>query len=451
MLQEISVVTREYDVVVVGGGFAGARSAAELSSAGHDVLVIEGRDRLGGRMWSEPDRLGGRYPVEWGGAFMVDRPTYPLTWQVIDRAGLELAWGSPADTELIWFTGGERRVGPLPVPFDELASLERLVVCVQELASTIDLDAPIDEQDLSGLDVPWPQLLEGSGLGPHTIDLWKAHIITLAGDDWTVPSALPFLRSIAEAGSVLGATFFDAPIDTPMARTLGPQLAGGTASLYAAVSEETKSDLLLGHRVRRIIETADKVEVVTDEMSIFARAVVVAVPLGVLNDVEFEPALPERLQSMAAEGVSAQAEKVTVLIENCPRPFYAHGSPAEGGFATISSTIHDGDTAVAVGFTTSSGALDLTDIASVEAAVRVYLPDCRVTDVAFHDWAADEFSRGTWSYLRPGQSADLDLVREPRGRLAFAGSDYDRRLGVEGALHSAGLAATEVRQILATS
>ena len=451
MLQKISVTTREYDVVVVGGGFAGARSAAELSTAGHDVLVIEGRDRLGGRMWSEPDRLGGLHPVEWGGAFMLDRPTYPLTWQVIDRTGLELAWGSPADTELIWFTGGERRVGRLPVPFDELASLEHLLVRVQELASTIDVDAPIGEQDLSGLDVPWPQLLQGTGLGRHTIDLWKAHIITLAGDDWTVPSALPFLRSVAQAGSVFDATFFDAPVDTPMARTLGPQLAGGTASLYAAVSEGAKGDLLLGHRVRRIVETADGVEVVTDERSIFARAVVVAVPIGVLNDVEFEPALPERLRSMAAEGVSAQAEKVTVLIENCPKPFYAHGVPAQGGFATISSTIHDGDTAVAVGFTTSPGALDLADLAAVEAAVRVYLPDCRVTDVAFHDWAADEFSRGTWSYLRPGQSADLDRVREPRGRLAFAGSDYDRRLGVEGALHSADLAATEVRQILATS
>ena len=48
-----------------------------------------------------------------------------------------------------------------------------------------------------------------------------------------------------------------------MARTLGPQLAGGTASLYAAVSEEAKGDLLLGQRVRRIVETGEPFSVLS--------------------------------------------------------------------------------------------------------------------------------------------------------------------------------------------
>jgi hypothetical protein len=385
-------------------------------------------------MWSERERLGGRYTVEWGGAFMLDRASYPLTWQVIDSAALALEWGSSEPTDLIWFTGGERRAGALPVPFAELGSLERLLSHVDTLAGRIDPDLPVDQQDLSALDVPWPALLEGLDLGPHTLDLWKAHIITLAGDDWSVPSALPFLRSIAETGSVLDATFFEAPIDTPMALTLGPQLADGTGALYAAVSAEAEGDLLLGHRVAGT--------------TVSARAVVVAVPIGVLDDIEFRPALPDRLGAVAKEGVAAQAEKITVLLENCPRPFYAHGIPGQPGFATISSTIHEGDSAVAVGFTTEAGALDPSDVASVEAAVRVYLPDARVADVAFHDWVGDDLARGTWSYLRPGQSADLVRIRAPHGRVVFAGSDFDRCLGVEGALHSAGLAVEDVRQLL---
>lgn len=436
-----------YDVAVLGGGFAGATAARRLTRSGLRVLIVEGRDRLSGRMWSQPGFFDG-HTVEWGGAFMLDRPSYPLAWQEIDDHGLALEWGSLERTELIWLSGGERRVGPMPIPLDELASFERLIVRITELAKRIDVDRPIEEQDVADLDVPWPTLLADLPLGPHTRELFAAHVVTLAGDDWHVPSALPLLQAVAASGSVSAATFFAAPYDTPMARTLGPQLADGTGALFEAVLSGSDADVLLGVTVTAVTDEGDQVRVTTSTGEITVPAVVCALPIGVLSNVAFSPALSPELQALAEQGVAAQAEKLTVFVSNCPEPFYGHGIPPEGGFATASTTHHAGDRAIVVGFTSEVGILDPGDSAAVEKALQHYVPGIRVEAVAFHDWAGDEYSRGTWSYLRPGQTTIRPTARRPHGRVTFAGSDFDTRLGVEGALHTGGLAADEVLGIL---
>jgi monoamine oxidase len=190
------------------------------------------------------------------------------------------------------------------------------------------------------------------------------------------------------------------------------------------------------------------VRVQTSAGEIAADAVVCALPIGVLSDVSFTPELSPELQTLADQGVAAQAEKVTVFVSNCPEPFYAHGIPPEGGFATASTTFHDGDRAIVVGFTSAAGVLDINDSVAVQRSLQHYVPGITVDAVAWHDWTGDEFARGTWSYLRPGQTAVRPGARRAQGRVTFAGSDFDSRLGVEGALHTGGLAAEEVLGIL---
>jgi len=436
-----------YDVAILGGGFAGATASRRLTRAGLRVLIIEARDRLAGRMWSQERYFDG-HVVEWGGAFMLDRPSYPLTWREIDEHDLELEWGSLSETTLIWLSGGERRTGPMPIPLDELDSFERLIVRISSLASRIDPHLPIEDQDVAELDVPWPDLLADLALGPNTRELFATHIVTLAGDPWDVPSALPLLHTIAKSGSVAAATFFAAPYDTPMARTLGPQLAGGTGALHAAVMSGSDADVLLGTRVTAVVDIPDAVRVTTTAGDVEVGAVVCALPIGVLSTVEFTPALRPEMQTLAEQGVSGQAEKVTAFVSNCPEPFYAHGIPEGGGFATASTTFHQGDKAIVVAFTSAAGVLDVNDKAAVEKSLQHYVPGITVDAVACHDWAGDEFSRGTWSYLRPGQTTIRPKARQAQGRVTFAGSDFDGRLGVEGALYTGNLAADEVLGIL---
>jgi monoamine oxidase len=434
------------DVVVVGAGFAGAAAARELTRDGLRVLVLEARDRVGGRTWYEPERLAGA-AVELGGAFVLDRATYPLVWAEIDRHDLELHYGPAAPAELIWHTGGERRVGPLPVPFAELESLERSFVHVREAASRIDPAVPLEAQDLADLDVTPAEFFGRVELAPHTRDLWRARIADVAGDDWDVPSVLPLLAGVAACGgSVVAAAFIDGPVDTPMARAMGPQLRHGTRALHAAVLGESDADILLDAPVTAIRSTEDSVTVDYAGGAVTCGAAIVAVPLGVVADIAFDPPLPAEHVELARTGVAGGAEKLTALVSSCPRPFLAYGFPPGGGLVAAATSTHEGDRASVVAFTTHRGTLDPDDAEAVQAALRVYCPGIVVEAATGHDWAGDPYARGTWSYYRPGQSLRVPALPRRHGRVHFAGSDLDRRLGMEGALATGMEAAAAVRE-----
>ena len=94
-----------HDVVVVGAGFAGLTAARELSLRGHSVLVLEARDRIGGRTWTT-ERLG--RTLELGGTWV--HWTQPHVWAELSRYGLEVV-ASPEPRRAYWWAQGERHEG----------------------------------------------------------------------------------------------------------------------------------------------------------------------------------------------------------------------------------------------------------------------------------------------------------------------------------------------------
>jgi monoamine oxidase len=55
-IQSTKTLKQFYDVIVIGGGFTGLSAARDLSTAGKSVLIIEARDRIGGRTWATKSR-----------------------------------------------------------------------------------------------------------------------------------------------------------------------------------------------------------------------------------------------------------------------------------------------------------------------------------------------------------------------------------------------------------
>jgi monoamine oxidase len=428
----------------VGAGLAGVTAARTLTRAGLSILVIEARDRLGGRTWHDGSRFGD-WGIEYGGAFVLDRANYPLVWSEIDRHDLRLEYGSRQATELVWLTNGKLRTGGLPVPLHEWPSLERSLAELRDASARIVPDRSLADQDLRGLDASVRDFFTSRGLGPHTLDFWRGYSADLAGDDWEVPSVLPMLAGIARAGgSVTASSFVDSPVDTPLARRIGPQLADGTASLLEAILAEAGCDVLLNAPVLAVREVDDQLVIRSGLGDVRARVAVIAVPLGVLHTIDLPVGVPAEMTAVSREGVTGQAEKVTALVRGCPRPFFAMGWPGGGGFASAATTLHTDDRALVVGFTTHPGALDPNDPVAIQRALRAFAPSIVVEDSAGHDWAGDPFSRGTWSYYRPNQMPSVDGFPSSIGRLAFATSDLDHRLGFEGALATGARAADAV-------
>src|SRR5699024_10859432 len=93
------------DVIIVGAGFAGLTTARELSRQGLDVLVLEARDRIGGRTWTD-NRLG--QDLEMGGTWV--HWSQPHAWAEVSRYGLEVV-RSPQSEETYWLEGASLRRG----------------------------------------------------------------------------------------------------------------------------------------------------------------------------------------------------------------------------------------------------------------------------------------------------------------------------------------------------
>jgi pseudooxynicotine oxidase len=398
------------DVVVVGGGFAGVTAARETALRGARTLVVEARDRLGGRTWTSPwegldIELGGGW-VHWH---------QPHTWSEIVRAGLEVEIGQ--ETELAaWYVGEERRTGTiaerdaiaergwnafvsgaeelLPLPHDPLAHIDRLA-----RLDRMSIVERMDELELTD----------------EERDVLVAELESLASGPLEESGAVSVLRWHALSGYSLALTQYTGGRVT---------LARGTGALLGAIAGGAEFDVRLESPVAAISQAESGVEVLLrGGDAIAARAAIVAVPLNALPAIEFDPPLPAGKRAAIAAGQASTGIKVFIrargpaVQQNAIRP----GHPF--GYLATEHLLAGGEQ-VMIGFGIDGRACDVADLRAVQHQLDDIIPGYEVVAAAANDWLGDEFSRGTWAIHRPGwYTTHHAEARRPQGRIAFAGSD----------------------------
>jgi monoamine oxidase len=429
----------DFEAIVIGGGFGGLTAARDLHRAGHSVLVLEGRDRLGGRTWYRPFPGTGK-SIEYGGTWVAPR-WQPHIKAELERYSLALI-ESPVPSEFGWSLAGEMSRSPNPIPLEEWLSFEQAIRAIDNAASRIRFgEEPLDQRGLEDLDVPFDSWLRGLDLPPKTRDFLMAWAGFFFGAPCSEVSGLHILSWVAGFENSAVAWYV----------AVSEKLAHGTASLIGALAEDSAAEIRLSSPVATVESHDDGVTVTTRDGQRFSGgAAVVATPINTWRDLTIAPPLRGAKSAMSTERMAGHSIKIWALVRNLGGNFYGVGWDTKIKWLATEYSTPQGD--LLVGFGTSPDDLDVTDSSAVASAVREFLPDADVVSTDAHDWNADEFSQGTWMAYRPGQvMRHASGLQRPEGRLTFAGSDLASGWTgwIDGAIESGHRAARTTAEMLA--
>lgn len=428
-----------WDVVVIGAGFAGVTAARDLRRAGRSVLVLEARDRLGGRTWTRPMKST-EIEIELGGGY-VDPQSNEYLGRELRRYSIEVTAPVTDYDDYHWLIAGERRTGAMPIHASEMVATERALYRLIELSKRIDPSAEPESQGLGDADVALGDFLASMDLPPAPLDFLGAYGETHHGCSLSDVSVLHLATWMANLGnSAVSMLVFGRR-----------KIVTGTRSLIEAMAADAGADVELETIVRRVEQDADGVTVTsTDGRSFSASVALMAAPLNCWADIEFDPPLSAAKSEVAEIGHPGQAVKL-IAMSSVRTSFKAQGMAAIGDLWT-DRVVQDGS--LLTGFVRPGAEFELTDEEAVEAAAREYLPDAELSVVDFHDWRTDPFSKGSWAAYRPGWYTTYgSALRRPEGRIAFAGSDIAQGFAgwIDGAIETGVAAAQWLDRLLGTS
>jgi monoamine oxidase len=377
----------EVDVVVVGAGAAGIAAGRRLAEAGVSFLLLEARERVGGRAWTAPTALGPAVDLGCGWLHSADRNP----WSMIARAA-----GFAIDERLPdWRSRIAARFGDAAQA--DWAAAQAAFHQRLEAAA-----ARAEDAAASTLLAPggrWNGLLDAISSWANGVELDRLSILDHAryadsGINWRVPAGYGTL--IAAHGATL--------------------------------------PIRLGAVVEAIDHRGADIAVVTGGGTLGARVVIVTVPSTMLaaETIRFAPALPDKLA--AAQGLPLGIANKLFLaisdgIEDFPvdRHVLGHADrTATGGYLLrphgwpMISGYFGGRLAAEL---ERQGPQAMTAFALDELA-GIYGAGLRgrLTFLAASAWVGDRFARGAYSYALPGHAGDRAVLAAPvDNRLFFAG------------------------------
>ncbi|MEU4233246.1 FAD-dependent oxidoreductase [Nonomuraea sp. NPDC026600] len=442
-------------VVVVGAGLSGLVAATELRAAGiEDVLVLESRDRIGGRVHGA-QRPNGQ-EIMTGGEFTG-------AWQtqlrlLASSLGIEVEQAADPDAAgagaIVRLTPTGRVVEAYPFEDDGEAgaAYEAAVAAIDELALTVPPAAPWQAHRARSWDsISINTWLEGNVANADARAAMSSDLV--AYGSLHEASFLSLLWGVSRAGG------WEASHD------LSGRFIGGSAQIPRRLAERLSDKIHLSTAVRTIEQNGDQVTVRHDRGTTTARTVVVAMEPGQAASLEFIPPLPAdraRLQSrwLAGHGGKYIAFYDTpfwredglagMAIAPGPLPLVIDVSPADGSEGVL----------LAFYFESSQTAPALVEAEARPGGIEAYVLDLfarafgerarAAKEFYAFSWAGDRWSRGCSTQLPPGVLTSVGHTLHPAvGRIVWAGADNGEKDWMEGAvLAGRTAAATAVKVVL---
>ena len=446
----------EADVCVVGAGFAGLAAARLLRSHDRSVVVLEARDRVGGRIWTE--QVDG-VAIDRGGAWM----------SPLHGAALALAGELGVPTYKTWAKGSHLLIGdgrtrrykgliPNISPF-ALVTIARAQSRINRMAKRVPVEQPWTARDAA----TWDAATIGSFLEKTKIsssigrDLFDMAVRGLFATDLNDVSLLHLLFLAHAHGGIDKLFSIEGGAQENMA-------TGGLGAVAELAAQDLGESLRLGAAVRRVVHDDDVVRVAADGCDVVARRLIVSAPPALIPDIDWHPVLPAERRELYSAAV-AGVETKTMLVYDAPfwREDGLSGQSAEPGSAaevTIDASPADGSAGVLASFTFGAVAARVDALpeserrAAVTTALTARFGPRAARPAAFVEtaWWQEPWSRGcSLAHLPPGMLTSRGhLLAAPMGRVHWAGTETATvsHGAVDGAVRSGQRAAQEVLDLL---
>jgi monoamine oxidase len=443
----------ECDVCVVGAGYAGLTAARRLGQAGRSVVVLEARERVGGRIWTQRlsdgtavDRGGGWLGPKHAAIFGLARELGVTTYKTWTRGAHLLVGGGRTRR----YTGLIPKIGPLAVLTLALAQWK-----IDRMARQVPLDAPWSAPRAAEWDArtiaSW---LERSGISSAIArDLFESAVRGLMTADLSEVSLLHLLYLAHSHGSL--ESLFS--IENGAQENL---VDGGAGSIAERIAGQLAGALRLGAPVRAIHQGDDRVRVAGDSITVSARRAVVCVPPRLALDIAFDPPLPADRVALYRNAIAGWETKSLVVYEE---PFWrADGysgqtaGPGSAAEVTIDASPASGAPGVIAAFTFGPVAQRLHALdagvrrkAVIDALAARFGPRAAApSELIETSWWTEEWSRGcSMAHFTPGTLTRYGrLLREPFGRVHWAGTETATisHGAIDGAVRSGERAAAEI-------